>query len=100
MTSLQYCNDDVIMKLTSNLIGHLGPSHSASTHLTFEPTKFKLAVGASLSSKVKGWTVRGYKARAYNQHSHFDFSSGCFKSLQTGLDHSYVHTKQISILWY
>ena len=37
------------------------------------------------------------KARAYDQHSHFDFSSGCFKSLQTGVDHSYVHTKQISI---
>ena len=29
MTSLQYCNNDVIMKLTSNLIGHIGPSHSA-----------------------------------------------------------------------
>ena len=63
--------------------------------MTFEPTKVKAAAGASLSSKVKGWTVSG-KARAYDQHSHFDFSSGCFKSLQTGVDHSYVHTKQIS----
>ena len=59
------------LKLTSNLIGHLGPPTLLVSFLdhTFdlEPTKFKVAAGASLGSKVKCWTVRGcvYKAIAY-----------------------------------
>ena len=31
---------------------------------------------------------------AHNQHVHFDFFCRCLKSLQTGVDHSDVHTKQ------
>jgi len=39
-----------------------------------------------------------HDAVAHNQHIHFNFFLQVFEGLQTGVDHSDVHTKQISIL--
>ena len=86
---------------TSNLIGHQGLSHSTYKlswpyiwPLNLPNVKLQLALHWVQRSKVGLWEGLLWCYSTQPEHP-FWFLLQCLKSLQTGVDHSYVHTKQI-----
>jgi len=86
---------------TSNLIGNQGPSHCAYKlswphiwPLNLPNLKLQLERHWVQRSKVGLWEGLLWYYRTQPERP-FWFLLQCLKSLQTGVDHSYVHTKQI-----
>ena len=85
----------------SNLIGNQGPSHSAYKlswphiwPLNLPNLKLQLELQWVQRSKVGLWEGLLW-CYSTQPECPFWFLLQCLKSLQTGVDHSYVHTKQI-----